>query len=282
MTEATIPADDLSAELSAAARAWSALTSHLEARARELDDEVRHYPTPIARCDVQLTKLLEQRSHAVDELKRLDACRPTRAAGDAWLAGFARYLSASQPDPEDDVERTLREKAQSAVNGLGSHAADAPRIVNLAELPWQRWWRNDRIGVEYKDPARHLGSQIAGLRIERLAPGKQSSPLHRHLVQEELFLILNGTGILRHGDRQVPVKPGDFIVYRAGDPAAHSFINTGTEPLEFIATGNRVAYEVCEYPEDGTVYVEAIDKTLRAEEVTGTREVVERWRTAPE
>lgn len=155
----------------------------------------------------------------------------------------------------------------------------APRIVNLSNLTWKRVSRSERITVEFKDPARHLGSTICGLRLERLEPGKQASPLHRHHLQEEMFLILKGKGLLRHGDQEIAVQPGDFIVYAAGDPVAHTFVNTGPEALEFIATGNRVAHEVCEYPENGTVYVEVLDKTLRNEEVPGTREVMEAWRT---
>jgi uncharacterized cupin superfamily protein len=48
--------------------------------------------------------------------------------------------------------------------------------------------RSERITVEFvefKDPANHLGSAVSGFRIERLAPGKQASPLHRHHLQEE-------------------------------------------------------------------------------------------------
>jgi len=154
---------------------------------------------------------------------------------------------------------------------------DDPRIVNLSELPWTPWTPDGSITVEIKDPARKLGSVLSGLRVLRVAPGKESSWLHRHLHQEEMYLILKGSGHLRHADRQVPVKAGDFILYPAGDPAAHAFVNTGDEPLEMIATGNRVSYEVCEYPERGTVYVEAIDRTLRNEEITGTREPREAW-----
>ena len=33
-----------------------------------LSDEIRHYPTPIARCDEQLTALIEQRSLLVSQL----------------------------------------------------------------------------------------------------------------------------------------------------------------------------------------------------------------------
>lgn len=157
-----------------------------------------------------------------------------------------------------------------------------PRIVNMTDLPWRRCSRNERITVEFKDPARKLGSSVSGFRIERLGPGKQASPLHRHQLQEEMFLILNGTGVLRHGDREIPVKRGDFILYPPSDPVPHTFLNNGLEPLEFIATGNRVSYEVCEYPEDGTVYVEALDRTLRNEEVPGTREAMEAWRSEDE
>jgi uncharacterized cupin superfamily protein len=152
-----------------------------------------------------------------------------------------------------------------------------PRIVNLSDLPWVSWASGKGVAVELKDPARRLGSSLAGFRLYRLAAGMQATRLHRHHHQEEIFLILKGSGTLRHGQREVPVREGDFILYPAGDPAAHTFINSGAEPMEYLATGNRVDYEVCEYPEEGTVYVEVLNKTLRAEEVPGARELTESW-----
>jgi uncharacterized cupin superfamily protein len=92
-----------------------------------------------------------------------------------------------------------------------------------------------------------------------------------------MFLILSGNGTLRHGDREFSVKAGDYILYLAGDPAAHTFVNTGSTPMEYIATGDRVSYEVCEYPEDGTVYVEAIDKALKNEDLPQDRPIREAW-----
>jgi len=151
------------------------------------------------------------------------------------------------------------------------------RRVNLDELEWSPWSLRAGIGVEAKDPARLLGSELCGFRVERLAPGQQASQLHRHHFQEELFLILRGAGTLRHGASEVPVRRGDFILYRAGDEAPHTFVNTGTEPLEFVATGNRVAHEVCEYPEEGTVFVEAVGAELPNASVDGSRERVEAW-----
>jgi hypothetical protein len=45
-------------------------------RIAELSDEIRHYPTPIARCDVQLTALIEERSILIAELNRPSGCTP--------------------------------------------------------------------------------------------------------------------------------------------------------------------------------------------------------------
>ena len=48
----------------------------LERRLAELSDEIRHYPTPIARCDDQLLDLLERRSQVLAKLRGLDARQP--------------------------------------------------------------------------------------------------------------------------------------------------------------------------------------------------------------
>jgi chorismate mutase len=42
----------------------------LEQRLAELSEEIRHYPTPIARCDEQLLDLLERRSQVLAELNK--------------------------------------------------------------------------------------------------------------------------------------------------------------------------------------------------------------------
>jgi hypothetical protein len=41
----------------------------LERRLAELSEEIRNYPGPIARCDVQLTELLERRAEVFAQLK---------------------------------------------------------------------------------------------------------------------------------------------------------------------------------------------------------------------
>ena len=48
------------------------MSTDLERRIAELSEEIRNYPTPIARCDEQLTALLEERARLLNELKNRD------------------------------------------------------------------------------------------------------------------------------------------------------------------------------------------------------------------
>jgi hypothetical protein len=56
-------------------------------RIDELSEEIRHYPTPIARCDEQLTALIEERSRLLHELSKPSGCTPDAVwANDGGLA----------------------------------------------------------------------------------------------------------------------------------------------------------------------------------------------------
>jgi hypothetical protein len=59
----------------------------LARRWRDIDDEIRHYPTPIARCDVQLTALIEAR----DELRQLRTLDDDARLIDAYADALRRW-----------------------------------------------------------------------------------------------------------------------------------------------------------------------------------------------
>ncbi len=82
--------------------ALAALEALLERRVRDSCDEVSHYPTPIARCDVQLTSAIEQRDHY---LARLRAIRANDVAS----------LIARRAWPQDEEERALVAQLETAV-----------------------------------------------------------------------------------------------------------------------------------------------------------------------
>jgi hypothetical protein len=52
------------------------MSTYLKARVLELNGEIRSYPTPIARCDLHLLALLEERARLVEELNSLEEQGP--------------------------------------------------------------------------------------------------------------------------------------------------------------------------------------------------------------
>jgi chorismate mutase len=48
----------------------------LQRRLAEVSAEIRHYPTPIARCDEQLTALIEERTSLLQRLSKPRGCTP--------------------------------------------------------------------------------------------------------------------------------------------------------------------------------------------------------------
>src|SRR5437763_10925339 len=106
--------------------AWEALRRHLETRNRELNAEVVHYPTPIARCDVQLSKLLEQRARIYRELERIgEIGEPPANDGIEWLRKVERFAMFTDRDCDDDGEIALRSRLKDAIAALRGGMDDA-------------------------------------------------------------------------------------------------------------------------------------------------------------
>ena len=47
-----------------------------QSRFDALSAEIRNYPTPIARCDEQLTALIEERARLLHEISKPSGCTP--------------------------------------------------------------------------------------------------------------------------------------------------------------------------------------------------------------
>jgi uncharacterized cupin superfamily protein len=68
------------------------------------------------------------------------------------------------------------------------------------------WRPSNQMGVLNTDLAKQLEAQQLGARLWRLRPG-QASTKHRHRTQEELYLLLEGTGRLRIEDELLTLEP---------------------------------------------------------------------------
>ena len=103
--------------------------------------------------------------------------------------------------------------------------------------------------------ARHLQkplSDIAGLiksdfHLIEVPIGSATCAFHRHLCEEECINILEGTGTARIGATVLQVEAGDFITYPAGGEA-HDLRNTGSSILKCIIIGQRLDFDIVDYP----------------------------------
>lgn len=97
-----------------------------------------------------------------------------------------------------------------------------------------------------------IGAEALGCNLIALAPGKRGFPFHSHRTNEELFLVLSGTGEVRLGAERHPIAAGDLIGAPAGGPdSAHQIINTGEVELRYLAIGTRQSPDLIEYPDTG-------------------------------
>ncbi len=79
-----------------------------------------------------------------------------------------------------------------------------------------------------------LGLQESGMSLQRLAPDYAAPFGHRHHVQEELYVVLEGSGRVKLDDEIVELRALDAI--RVAPEVSRAFA-AGPDGLEFIAFG---------------------------------------------
>jgi quercetin dioxygenase-like cupin family protein len=68
------------------------------------------------------------------------------------------------------------------------------------------WRPSNMMGVLNTDLAKQLEARSLGARLWRLAPG-QASTRHRHRSQEELYVVMEGTGRIRVEEDLLTLEP---------------------------------------------------------------------------
>jgi uncharacterized cupin superfamily protein len=127
-----------------------------------------------------------------------------------------------------------------------------------------------------------------GVNLSRVPPGRTACPFHTHQREDEVFIVLEGRGILRYGDSRFDIGPGDCVSCEAGTGRAHQIGNTGNDDLVYLAIGYNDPDEVCTYPDSGKVMIRALGEIGRIESAEygdGEPEppkILDPWRTEPD
>jgi uncharacterized cupin superfamily protein len=134
-------------------------------------------------------------------------------------------------------------------------------IINIADVQLQARpaafappeSMDDRYGdVRMGTIGQRIGAQKLGYNLTAVPPGKRAFPFHHHRVNEEMFFVLEGTGEVRIGETNHPIRAGDVIACPPGGAQlAHQIVNTGTVELKYLAVSTRLTPEIAEYPDSG-------------------------------
>lgn len=89
-----------------------------------------------------------------------------------------------------------------------------------------------------------------GFHLIEVDPGFETTEPHAHHHEDECVFILSGEGMALVGEREFAVRAGDFLGYRKGGPA-HSIRNTGAGVLRCLVAGERLPFDVADYPRLG-------------------------------
>jgi len=138
-----------------------------------------------------------------------------------------------------------------------------PTIANVADVPPQPMER-PRISRTRRNLGRAAGSITTGLQHVQVAPGKLSAPLHCHSAEEEIFVVLDGHGVLLLDDEETPVRPGHVVSRPPGTGVSHAF-RAGPGGLTYLAWGTRDPSDLCYYPTSNKILFGGVKLMARLE-----------------
>ena len=128
------------------------------------------------------------------------------------------------------------------------------RVLPAADAFWRP---SNQMGVLNTDLAKQLDAATLGARLWRLTPG-QASTRHRHLVQDELYVLLEGSGRIRVEDELLTLEPLSTLYVEAGtvrqvfnDTDADALWLVVGAPLEAANTLEMTPEEIAQRYPDG-------------------------------
>jgi uncharacterized cupin superfamily protein len=149
----------------------------------------------------------------------------------------------------------------------------SPRPANVADVGSPK--REE--GGAWVDLGATAGSVRSGLNWIRLEGGRRGPPPHCHSAEEEIFVMLDGEGVLElwptpgttrlHPGfeyQEHPVRAGHVVARPPGTRIAHA-LRAGDAGLTYLAYGTRDTNDVCYYPRSNKIFWRGVGLIARLE-----------------
>jgi uncharacterized cupin superfamily protein len=179
-------------------------------------------------------------------------------AGVAW--SFPRWVELGDGDTP-----FAREAACGAPECPPPNDERPGNVVALQDVESSFGGRVRRLG-------KAAGAVSTGLNHVVLEASETGAPPHCHSQEEEVFVVLDGTGVLEMWGRgessaeEHELKAGDVVARPAGTGVAHA-LYPGPTGLTYLAYGTREPNDMCFYPQSGRVSLRGLGIALRSPEI---------------
>ncbi|MDH3453111.1 MAG: cupin domain-containing protein [Gammaproteobacteria bacterium] len=121
-------------------------------------------------------------------------------------------------------------------------------LINIDELEFHSQTYGERFAEHMAPIASRIGARQLGCRLTLVPPGKKAWPYHAHLVNDEMFFVLEGNGTLKLADKTYPLRARDIACCAADPEAAHEIRNDSSEDLKYLAISSMLEPKWCCIP----------------------------------
>jgi uncharacterized cupin superfamily protein len=185
--------------------------------------------------------------------------------GLTWLPRAGAWWNGPHWLPHDGPNPFAAEEAAGPLE-LGEPEADRPTTIVTLGAVAPRRSRHGDVAAERRRLGDAVGARRSRLQHMVIEPGALSYPPHCHSSEEELFVVLDGSGSLLLGDDEHSVRAGSVVARPPGTGVAHAF-RAGDEPLTLLAYSDRDPNDICFYPRSGKVSLRGIKAIFRVQRV---------------
>jgi uncharacterized cupin superfamily protein len=100
---------------------------------------------------------------------------------------------------------------------------------------------------------RQAGAERLGASLFELEPGSAIFPMHFHLGNEEMIVVVTGSPSLRTPDGERRLEPGDVVALPVGDAGVHQVVNRTAAVARVLIVSEMNAPDVVVRPESNKV-----------------------------
>ena len=192
-------------------------------------------------------------------------------AGVSWLG--PTWVLEGAPD-----DHPWAREAALGPPEVGELSGRPGRIVNVDDVD-----EFERVGATVarrgRDLGRAAGSERTGIKLYDVAPGMLMNPPHSHSAEEEIFVVVEGAGVVElwphpradtepgrwpGGHEQHAVRAGTTVASPAGTGRPLG-IRAGEDGLRVLAYGSRDPNDITYYPRSGKVMLRGVGVIGRIE-----------------